>query len=351
MVASRASLHLEDPEISSRGDRVAALVSHYDSLLLDLDGVVYLGAKPVVHAVESINQAQSNGLKVGYVTNNASRKPESIAEQLVGFGLNVEPDEVIGSARAAVKMLSQRIPAGSKVLVVGGEGLRFEVEAAGFQIVETSTDQPAAVIQGFSPEVGWKHLAEASYAIQNGAIWLATNQDWTIPREAGIAPGNGTLVSAVHTAVGILPDFAGKPFRPIFDSAIDQLNISRPLFIGDRLDTDIRGANNFGIDSACVMTGIATRKELLSAKKEDRPKFIIGDLRELFAEYPAVKATKHGFKCNKTEVEIAGTQVMVSKGDPKSLDALRCATELIWSSKTPIYGLEVDSRLYESGSN
>ena len=329
---------------------MAELVSNYDSLLCDLDGVVYLGAKAIEHSVESLNRAQGMGLKIGYVTNNASRKPESMADQLNGFGLNVLPDEVIGSARAAAKMLAERIPTGSKVLVVGGDGLRSEVAALGFEIVEDATSVPAAVIQGFSPDLGWKHLAEASYAIQNGAIWLATNQDWTIPREGGIAPGNGTMVSAVHTAVGILPDFAGKPFRPIFDSAINQLGVIRPLFIGDRLDTDIRGANNYGMDSACVMTGIATRKELLAAKKEDRPRFILEDLRELFTEYPEVEKTKHGYKCKKSKVEIAGTQVMVTKGDPGSIDALRCATQLVWNSAVPIYGLEIDSRLYESGS-
>ncbi len=111
---------------------MARLVDAYDSLLLDLDGVVYLGSQAVVHAIESINSAQSQGFKIGYVTNNASRKPETIASQLEGFGLTVQPDEVIGSARAAVKMLSERIPAGSKVLVVGGEGLISEVEAVGF---------------------------------------------------------------------------------------------------------------------------------------------------------------------------------------------------------------------------
>jgi HAD superfamily hydrolase (TIGR01450 family) len=247
--------------ISSQEAIVARLIDAYDSILLDLDGVVYLGAQAIDHAVESINRAESEGFKVGYVTNNASRRPEVIAEQLSQFGLDVTGEKVVGSARAAVKMLAERIPAGSKVLVVGGDGLTSEVDAMGFEIVTQATDNPAAVIQGFSPDVGWKHLAEAAFAIQRGAIWIATNQDWTIPREGGIAPGNGTLVSAVHTAVGILPDFAGKPFRPIFQSAVEQLGVKKPLMIGDRLDTDIRGGVGFGIDTACVMTGIATRKD------------------------------------------------------------------------------------------
>ena len=224
--------------------------------------------------------------------------------------------------------------------------MRFEVEALGFEVVSTADDKPAAVIQGFAPDVGWTQLAEAAYAIQRGAVWLATNQDWTIPREGGIAPGNGTLVSAVHTAVGILPDFAGKPFAPIYQSALDQLGIKKPRFVGDRLDTDIRGAHNFGMASACVMTGVASRRELIGARVEDRPDYILEDLRGLLAPYQAPKQTKRGQSLNKVSVELLGTKVLVTEGDPRSLDALKAATQLIWTSSIPIYGLEVEEALH-----
>lgn len=325
---------------------MARLIDQFDSVLFDLDGVIYLGARAVEHAVESINRLEATGVTVGYVTNNSSRRNQVIADQLNAFGLSVHESQIIGSARAAAKMLAERIPAGSKVLVVGGEGLRHEVGALGFEIVSKADDNPAAVIQGFAPDVAWTHLAEASYAIQRGAQWLATNQDWTIPREGGIAPGNGTLVSAVHTAVGILPDFAGKPFAPIFQSALDLLGVSRPLFVGDRLDTDIRGANNFGIASACVMTGVASRRELIGARTEDRPGFIIQDLRDLFEDYEHPKQTKRGYKCRKVEVELLGIRVMLTSGDPSSIEALKAATQVVWNSSTPIYGLDVEEELY-----
>jgi glycerol-1-phosphatase len=333
-------------EDSDRGAAVARLVDSYDSVLFDLDGVVYLGDHAVEHAVASINAVSDAGFRIGYVTNNSSRRPEVIAQQLREFGLNASADQVIGSARAGAKMLVGRIPAGAKVLVVGGDGLRHEVENLGFQVVSQASESPAAVIQGFAPDVGWTQLAEASYAIQNGAIWLATNQDWTIPREGGIAPGNGTLVSAVHTAVGILPDFAGKPFAPIYQSAIDQLAISKPLFVGDRIDTDIRGAREFGMASACVMTGVATRKELIGARPEDRPDFIIADLRELFEEYPKLKQTKFGYRCGKSEVEILGNRVVLTSGEYDALDTLRAACQVVWNSTVPIYGLDVEPELY-----
>ena len=252
------------------------LIDNFDSLLLDLDGVVYRGRNSIAGAVESIQKAKELGKKVGYITNNAARTPEQIAQQLVDFGIPVFPVEIIGSAEAAAKLLASKLSSG-KVLVVGGEGLRTEVAKQGFEVVDSASEQPVAVLQGFSPEVGWPQLAEAAFAIQAGAIWIATNQDWTLPLEKGIAPGNGTLVGAVHTAVGILPEFAGKPFRPIFDSALKQLDINNPLVIGDRLDTDIKGAIGVGLASACVLTGIAGRKELLGARSDERPNFIIQD--------------------------------------------------------------------------
>ena len=123
--------------------------------------------------------------------------------------------------------------------------------------------------------------------------------------------------------------------------------MKKPLMIGDRLDTDIRGGVGFGIDTACVMTGIATRKELLAAKPEDRPTYIIPDLKSLFEEYESPRPSRHGGKLGNVEVEIVSNKVRVTKGDARSLEALKIATELIWSSPVPIYGLDVEAGLYE----
>ncbi len=320
------------------------LIDNFDSLLLDLDGVVYRGRNSIAGAVESIQKAKELGKKVGYITNNASRTPEQIAQQLVDFGIPVFPGEIIGSAEAAAKLLASKLSSG-KVLVVGGEGLRTEVAKQGFEVVDSASDQPVAVLQGFSPEVGWPQLAEAALAIQAGAIWIATNQDWTLPLEKGIAPGNGTLVGAVHTAVGILPEFAGKPFRPIFEAALKQLDINNPLVIGDRLDTDIKGAIGAGLSSACVLTGIAGRRELLGARSDERPNFIIQDLRGLFEEYPTAQTGKESCRIEDSEVAIVGDKLLLASGNPASINTIRAATNLVWSSGRPIYGLQVAAEL------
>jgi HAD superfamily hydrolase (TIGR01450 family) len=336
------------PEKLAGARRVAAKVfNQFETLFLDLDGVIYEGENAIVDSVESITSVRNSGIKVGYITNNSSRKPETIAQQLRGFGLELSEEEVISSAQAGVELLATMIPAGSKVLVVGGEGLRSKVLEAGFELVASSDDSPAAVIQGFAPEVGWKDLAEASYSIQRGAKWVATNQDWTIPREKGIAPGNGTLVSAVHTAVGQLPVVAGKPERAIFDTAMRKLEAKSALYVGDRLDTDVVGANQAGLGSALVMTGVTTRKELLAAKTDSRPNYILGTLKDLLSPYREPVKTKRGYKLGDAEVELLGEKVVVSFGDPKSLDALKAACLTVWSSTTPIHLLDVESALYE----
>ena len=325
----------------------ASLISGYDTLLADLDGVIYEGAKSIDGAVEAIHRVRAEGIAVGYVTNNSSRRPETIAAQLAGFGIECAPDDVISSGQTGVELLATMIEPGSKVLVVGGEGLRKRVVEGGFELVESSEDNPAAVIQGFAPDVAWKHLAEAAYAIQKGAKWVATNQDWTLPQERGLAPGNGTLVSAVHTAVGILPVVAGKPEPAIFKTATDHFGSKRALFVGDRIDTDIVGANRAAIESALVLTGVSTRKELLGIKAEGRPTFVLSNLLDLHKPYEAPKRTKRGFSCGGVTVELLAGNVRVIDGDPKSLAALKAACAVIWDSTTPIYGLDVEPALYE----
>lgn len=324
----------------------SSIWGQFDLLLADLDGVVYEGARAILNAVPAINSLQAANVQIGYVTNNSSRKPETIAEQLRGFGLHTEALSVISSGLTAVELLAEKIPAGGKVLVVGGEGLRYFVSSAGFKIVQSSEDQPIAVVQGFAPDVAWKDLAEASFAIQNGAIWIATNSDWTLPQERGIAPGNGTLVSAVHTAVGQFPIVAGKPEPAIFNTALNVFKPKAALFVGDRLETDVLGAKRAGVTSAIVLTGIASKKDLLAAKPEERPEYILETLSDLLTDYPKLKQTKRGWRCGDADVELLGDKVLVVEGDPRSIDALRAACSVIWNAEKHIHFLDVQKELF-----
>ncbi len=321
-----------------------------DLVLADLDGVVYKGPDAIPHAVESLN-ATAETIRVGYITNNASRTDATVAEHLTELGLHVQPADVVTSPQAAVRLLAQHVPAGASILVVGGDGLVDEVQKAGFSVTRSAEDDPAAVIQGFSPEIGWAELAEASFALQGRSDterpWIATNTDWTIPVARGIAPGNGTLVSAVHTAVGRLPLVAGKPERAIFDEAVARFGASKPLFIGDRLDTDILGANRAGIESVLVLTGIDGGKQLLSAEADARPTYILSDLRGLSEPYPETRVAKSGaVSVGDATVAIDGNEVrIVSEGNDRT-NLLRAACAAIWNSGRAIYGLDVPESLY-----
>ena len=325
-----------------------------DVLLADLDGVVYAGPAAIPFAVEALNRAAET-MRVGYITNNASRTDQSVADHLTELGLAVAAADVVTSPQAAVRLLAEQAPAGSSILVVGGEGLVVEVEKAGFVVTRSADDKPAAVIQGFAPDVGWVHLAEASFALNNSATdggegipWIATNTDWTIPVARGIAPGNGTLVSAVHTAVGRLPLVAGKPEVAIFTEAINRFEAKNALFIGDRLDTDILGANRAGIPSVLVLTGIDKAKQALAADAKSRPQFLLSDLRQLHEPYPEPVFSKDGSSATVAgaSVRIRGNDVEITADGDNGINLLRAACAVIWASGRPIYGLNVPERLY-----
>lgn len=326
-----------------------------DAVLVDLDGVVYAGAGAIPHAVESLNRAKRDRA-VGYITNNASRSDASVARHLGELGLDVAPDDVVTSPQAAMLLLEPQVAPGALVFVVGGEGIVTELEKRGYRVTRSADDAPDAVVQGFDPSVGWRELAEASFALNAhggpdsaspGIPWIATNMDWTIPVARGIAPGNGTLVSAVHTAVGRFPSVAGKPETPIFEEARRRFGADRPLMVGDRLDTDILGANRAGIASAVVLTGIDRAKQLLAADAKSRPDFILGDLRELHLPYPVAEPARGGgFRVGDARVRIDGGRVVIGAEGDGGLDLLRAACAAIWQSGTAIHALQVPERLY-----
>ncbi|MCP2371630.1 HAD superfamily hydrolase (TIGR01450 family) [Agromyces terreus] len=325
-----------------------------DAVLADLDGVVYAGAGAIEHAVESLSAAKRR-MAVGYITNNASRSDASVARHLSELGLDVEPADVVTSPQAAMRLLDEQVAAGSLVMVVGGEGIVVELEKRGYRVTRSADDAPDALVQGFTPEVGWKDLAEASFALNAtggpgseapGIPWIATNTDWTIPVARGIAPGNGTLVSAVHTAVGRLPLVAGKPETPIFDEARRRFGAERPLVVGDRLDTDILGANRAGMTSALVLTGIDRAKQVLAADAASRPDYIVRDLRGLHEPYPETEEVRGAVRVGRARVRVDGRRVLIESEGDDDLDLLRAACAAIWRSGQAIHVLEVPPSLY-----
>ena len=321
-----------------------------DALLADLDGVVYAGPGALPHAIESLNRASAS-MRLGYITNNASRTDAAVAEHLTSLGLTVAADDVVTSPQAAMRLLATMVPAPATILIVGGDGLVDEAHKAGYTVTRSAEDSPAAVVQGFAPEVAWTDLAEAAFALQipeeeGGIPWISTNTDWTIPRERGVAPGNGTLVSAVHTAIGRLSVVAGKPERPIFEVAVERFDAQRPLFIGDRLDTDISGSTRAGIDSALVLTGIDRPKHVLAAPQGSRPEYILSDLRELHEPYPQTVEKNGVFTVGRSSVRVVDADVQIIEAGDSQIDLLRAGAAAIWATGLAIYAFRVPEQLY-----
>jgi ribonucleotide monophosphatase NagD (HAD superfamily) len=216
---------------------------------------------------------------------------------------------VITSSQAACRVLAERLPAGAPVLVVGGEGLRVAAVEAGLTVVASADDEPAAVVQGYAPDVGWRLFAEATVAINRGAFWLATNLDRTLPSARGPLPGNGSLVAAVRTATGVDPPAAGKPDPAMHRESVLRSGAANPIVVGDRLDTDIEGAARVGCDSLLVLTGVTTAADLLAAPPGQRPSYLAAGLDGLLVPHPApARDGSDGWACGRWRAGGAGSE-------------------------------------------
>ena len=255
-----------------------SLIHHYDAVLLDLDGTVYRGGQAVPGAIPAVSAARQQGIGVRFVTNNASRSPADVAAHLRGLGFDAGAKEVSTSAQAAAAVLAGKVEPSSAVMIVGTEALAAEVQAVGLRPVRTADGHAAAVVQGHSPETGWQDLAEACLAIRAGAFWVACNVDLTLPTERGELPGNGSMVAALRAATGQQPVVAGKPERPLIEQSVRATAASNALMVGDRLDTDIAGAVNAGLDALLVLTGVTTAADLLAAPAAARPRYVAAGL-------------------------------------------------------------------------
>jgi HAD superfamily hydrolase (TIGR01450 family) len=305
-------------------------VSEYDALLVDLDGTVYRGPDAIDGAVESLEAARG-GATISYVTNNASRGPDEVAEHLRELGLTLESDDVVTSAQAGAAVVAEHCEPGAPVLVVGAEALAEEIRLVGLTPVRSEEDEPVAVVQGHSPETGWRILAEATLALNRGAHWVACNVDPTLPNERGFLPGNGAMVAVLRTACRREPEVAGKPAAPLLRQAIERAGAQRPLVIGDRLDTDIAGGHAVDADSLLVLTGVSTAADVLGAPPEQRPTYLGPDLQVLGGDLDAIRVLD-GDTGGWTASREDGVVVLASGADDDTAGALRALCRVVWDA-------------------
>ncbi|MBO0774960.1 MAG: HAD-IIA family hydrolase [Actinobacteria bacterium] len=314
-----------------RGSRLP-LCEAYDTALLDLDGVVYLGRSAVPGAPEALAKAAAAGMRLAYVTNNSSRTPSAIAAQLAALGVAAGAADVVTSAQAVARLLAERLPGGSAVLVVGGIGLRAALRERGLRPVSVAAERPAAVVQGFSRDISYSLLAEGGLAVAAGAWFVASNGDATLPTPRGRQPGNGALSQVIATATGQQPVVAGKPEPPLHAEAVARTGARQPLVVGDRLDTDIEGAVRAGTDSLLVLTGVSRPADVVLAPLARRPTYLAGGLTGLLEPHPAPEPAGAGFRAGGWTARRGADGRLQLTGDGEQLDGLRALCAAAWAA-------------------
>ena len=236
------------------------LAERYDCILFDLDGVLYRGDEPVPSAPATLSALRVRGVQPIFLTNNSARTPEQVADKLRGIGISADPGEVVTSALATAELLQER--GGGRAFVIGQEGVREALTAAGLEVLDGEPEAADLVVVGFDGGVTYTKFKIACLLVQRGARLVATNADASYPAADGLWPGAGALLSVVTTTTGAVPEIVGKPFAPLFEAGLRRGGGGRPLVVGDRLDTDVEGAARLGWDTMLVLTGVSSRADV-----------------------------------------------------------------------------------------
>jgi glycerol 3-phosphatase-2 len=255
------------------------LADRYEALLFDLDGVLYRGDEPVINAASTMTVLRERGARLAFLTNNSSRTPEQIARKLVAIGIQAQADEIVTSALATADLLEVR---GGTAFVIGEDGIRRALSAVGVRILDGEPERVDHVVVGVDFGVTYPKLARACELVERGASLVATNADGSFPVPWALWPGAGALLAVITTTTGAEAEVVGKPFAPLFASAARRVGATRPLVIGDRLDSDIAGAARCGWDSLLVLTGVSTWDD--AAGSEVAPTYVADDLGALIAD-------------------------------------------------------------------
>ncbi|MET0911501.1 MAG: HAD-IIA family hydrolase [Ilumatobacteraceae bacterium] len=232
-----------------------------DTVLCDLDGVVWLAHHPIAGAVDAIAALQGSGRRVLFVTNNSSATIATQERALADVGIAATGD-VVSSAMAAALLLEP----GQRALVAGGPGVIEALEARGVVAIlndgERDPGPVDAVVAGLHRDFDYRRLAVAARALHRGARLIGTNADPTYPTPSGLDPGGGSILAAIATAGGVTPTVAGKPFEPMARVIAELLappgaafDPRRVLMVGDRMDTDGLFAAQVGCRFALVRSG------------------------------------------------------------------------------------------------
>jgi glycerol-1-phosphatase len=305
------------------------LVEAYDLAMFDLDGVVYIESAPVPGAPDQLARLRGGSTRLAFITNNASRPPEAVVEKLAGIGVEADPHEVVTSAQAAAHLLVEDHGEGGVIACLGAAGLEQALRDVGLEPAAVDDSRAVALASGYGPDVVWRDVMRAAVRVRDGLPWVASNTDRSLPTKFGQAPGHGVMVDMLERFSGVRAVVAGKPQPPLLDETIRRLGGTKPLMVGDRLDTDIEGANNIGIDSLLVMTGVTGVPELVAAGPELRPTYVAADLEGLFAPHFAPGRDGPAWRCGGWRATVSEGRLEVS-GDGSADDWWRTVACAAW---------------------
>ncbi|MCY4725882.1 HAD-IIA family hydrolase [Nocardioides sp. STR2] len=309
-------------------ESTTALVDAHDLVMFDLDGVVYVGGEAIDGVPEAIDRVRDSGRHVAFVTNNASRTPDQVAQKLTKVGVAASAGDVVTSAQAAARLLAEEHGAGARVLMLGGEGLRVALLEAGLEPVE-DPDGAVAVASGYGPDVRWRDIMRVSTLVRDGLPYVASNTDLTIPTPYGLAPGHGVLVRTITGFAGVEATVAGKPERPLMEETVRRVGGDRPLMVGDRLDTDIEGARAIDAPSLLVLTGVTWLDELAAAPPRLRPTYVSPTLAGLFEPQPVPSVEGATVALGGWTASVEDGRLKV-QGDGSDADWWRVAATACW---------------------
>jgi len=256
--------------------------SSIKALILDMDGVVWRGDTPIGDLPATFERIRERGLKFVFATNNSTKTSEQYVERLKGFGVEVEPWQVVTSSQSVAHAVAQQFRPGTKIFMIGEDGLRQPLEQEGFEILPVENAvQAQVVVMGYDRAISFQKAVEATLLVRRGIPFYATNPDKTFPTPRGQVPGAGAWTSVITTATSIEPIVAGKPFPFLMELSLERLGTRKEetLVVGDRLETDIAAGQVVGCPVALVLSGVSTKEQAESW--EPKIDMIVDDLATL----------------------------------------------------------------------
>jgi 4-nitrophenyl phosphatase len=255
-----------------------------EGFILDVDGVIGRGDKPIPKAVKAVNKLISMGKKVVFVSNNSTRSRSIYMQRFRDFGVEISEEQVFLTTYVTATYIRQNYGR-SKVFTTGEAGLVEELRLAGHEIVDYKDAE--ILVVGSNRQISFEILTKAlRMCLDRDKVYVATNPDKIFPSEDGPVPGTGMLIGALYWITGRMPDcICGKPERVMMEEALNYLKLKAQdvVVVGDQVDVDVVAGRKIGAKTLLVLSGVTTKDNLEEMiRKFGEPDYVLNDLSEIF---------------------------------------------------------------------